>query len=109
VRLQFLSLLFVLALAACTPPSAEPEQPAAQTTEAPRIVRSNGTVVAVTPEYNAITIQHEPIPEYGMEAMAMEFTVADGSQLSGIEAGDQVVFELSGPIDISTISVSAEN
>jgi Cu/Ag efflux protein CusF len=109
VRLRFLSLLLILALPACTPPSAESEAPAAQKGEATSVVRSRGTVVAVTPEYNAITIQHEPIPEYGMEAMTMEFAVADGSQLNGLEAGDQVSFELSGPIDIRTIMPSPEN
>jgi Cu/Ag efflux protein CusF len=89
-----------LALAGCDQPRPQTDT---QKQDATR-VRSRGVVVAVTPEYNAVTIQHEPIPGYQMPAMTMEFTVADGAQLDGIAAGDTVTFELSGPIDIATIT-----
>ena len=96
------------ALSACTEPQPQ-ERSTAQPSEAPASVHSRGVVVAVTREYDAITIRHEPIPEYGMGEMTMEFTVADGAQLEGIEVGDHVSFELSGPIDIKTITVSPDN
>jgi hypothetical protein len=61
-----------------------------------------GVVQAVTREYNAVTIQHEAIPEYDMPAMVMEFTVDDASQLQGLAAGDIATFELRSGLDIST-------
>ena len=96
------------ALTACTEPQPQ-KQSNAQPSEAPTSVRSRGVVVAVTREYNAVTIRHEPIPEYRMGEMTMEFTVAEGDQLEGIDVGDHVSFELSGPIDIRTITVSPDN
>ncbi|MGE0045915.1 MAG: copper-binding protein [Hyphomonadaceae bacterium] len=60
--------------------------------------------MTVTREHGAITIQHEAIPEYGMGAMTMEFTVADAASLEGIQPGDSVRFELSGPLDIASLS-----
>lgn len=69
-------------------------------------VHSRGVVYAVTREYNAITIQHEAIPEYNMPPMVMEFTVA---QLNGLEPGDNVTFETRSGLDISTISEVASN
>jgi Cu/Ag efflux protein CusF len=108
VRKQFVLLIAGLALAvsACTPPE---QNPAAEQEAAPVLVHSRGTVFAVTREYNAITIQHEPIPEYTMPAMTMEFTVDEASRLDGIEAGDRVAFVLSGGLDIQSIEkVEAE-
>jgi Cu(I)/Ag(I) efflux system periplasmic protein CusF len=97
-----------LALSACTPPQPVAEAPSAPEQAAPSVpVRSRGVVHAVTPEYNAITIQHEAIPEYDMPAMVMEFTVDNPSQLEGLAAGDSVTFELRSGLDISTISEEA--
>jgi Cu/Ag efflux protein CusF len=100
VRKQFIWLAAGLALAAtaCTQPQ---QQPAA---EQPVLVQSRGTVYAVTPEYNAITIEHDAIPEYNMPPMTMEFTVDDASKLEGIEVGDHVEFVLSGGLDIQSIN-----
>ena len=81
------------ALVACSP--------AAETAKGP--VRSAGEVVVIQPEYAAITIRHEPIPEYGMGAMTMEFTTDDAAKLEGLAVGDRVAFELSGPTEIATI------
>ena len=106
LRIPCFFTALTLTLAACTPPEPAAEASADQNemAEVAAAVHSRGTVVAVTPEYSAITIQHEPIPEYGMDAMTMEFTVADASQLEGIVAGDRVSFELSGPIDIRAVT-----
>lgn len=100
-----------VALSACTPPQPAAETETATTTqEAPAPpVHSRGVVYAVTREYNAITIQHEAIPEYNMPPMVMEFTVDNPSQLDGLEPGDNVTFELRSGLDISTISEVARN
>lgn len=92
-------------LPACTPPELAADAPASTGPSAPSApVRSRGVVYAVTPEHNAITIQHEAIPEYDMPAMVMEFTVDNPLQLEGIEVGDSVAFTLRSGLDISTIS-----
>jgi Cu/Ag efflux protein CusF len=104
VGIRSIVLGLVLALAACSPPA-----PTAEQTQPAGPVRSSGVVVALTPEYRAITIRHAPIPEYQMGEMTMEFTVDDAAKLQGIEVGDNVSFELSGPIDISSISVTEAN
>jgi len=91
-------------LAACSQP--QQQAPTEQTAQAPASIHARGVVVAITPEYNAITIEHEAIPEVGMGAMTMEFTVAQASVLEGVEAGDHIEFELSGPLDITSISVT---
>ncbi|MDX2275025.1 MAG: copper-binding protein [Hyphomonadaceae bacterium] len=94
---------FGFVLSACGNPQAPIADQTSVATDAPTTVQSRGQVVAITPEYNAITISHEAIPEFDMAAMTMEFTVADASQLAELAVGDQVNFGLSGPIDIATI------
>lgn len=99
------SAALLVGMAACSPPqTAEAPAPAAETTAPSTPVHSRGVVYAVTREYNAITIQHEAIPEYQMPAMVMEFTVDDPAQLDGLEEGDTVTFELRSGLDIATIS-----
>lgn len=105
IQLTWFGVALALALPACSPPNPAAEAPpSAEESAASTPVRSRGVVYAVTPEYNAITIQHEAIPEYQMPAMVMEFTVDDPAQLEGIAAGDTVAFELRSGLDISTIS-----
>ena len=99
-----------LALASCSPPhqqSNAPQTAAAPAAAAPQAVvaRGVGEVVVLQPEYSAVTIRHEAIPEYGMAAMTMEFTIADAAQLGGLQIGDQVRFDLKGPTEIERIEV----
>lgn len=108
LRLQLLTLAAASALAACTPPQPQTQAPAAQPSETAALVHARGEVVAITPEYNAITIRHDPIPEYGMAAMVMEFTVDEASDLESVNVGDQVSFTLKGPIDIASITVARQ-
>lgn len=104
MRTQFASLT-TLVLASLISGCAPPQPPPATEQAAPTgPVRSRGVVYAVTREYNAITIQHEAIPEYEMPPMVMEFTVDNPSQLDGIEAGDTVTFELRSGLDIATLT-----
>ncbi|GAM99854.1 hypothetical protein U91I_03509 [alpha proteobacterium U9-1i] len=106
VQMTALTMGVCFIVAACSPP----QQPTAEpTTEAPAAIQARGIVRALTPDYNAITIEHEDIPEIGMSAMTMEFTVTDASMLNGLEVGDQVSFQLSGPLDITSIAVAESN
>lgn len=105
MRLQLLFLASACAILGCSQPpttTATTSQQAAPVTN----VHSRGVVRAITREYNAITIEHEAMPEYGMEAMVMEFTVDDGSKLNGINVGDHVSFVLKSGLDISSITVT---
>jgi Cu/Ag efflux protein CusF len=104
MRAFLIALIAAATAAACSPPQSQTEPPAPATqAEAHTSVHSSGTIVAITREYSAITIQHKPIPEFQMGAMTMEFTVGDATQLDGLNVGDRVSFDLSGPIDIRTI------
>jgi Cu/Ag efflux protein CusF len=109
VRIQITSLaaaVLASALPACSQPQQRPEAPQAAPSGP---VHSRGVVYAVTREENAITIQHEAIPEYEMPPMVMEFTVDDPADLDGIEAGDTVTFTLRSGLDIETISKVEDN
>lgn len=98
-----------LALAACSQPAPEakmeaaPEAPAVATAPA-ALVKGRGEVVVLQPEYGAVTLKHEAIPEYQMGAMTMEFTT-DAKKLEGLKVGDHVSFELKAPTEIETIAV----
>lgn len=102
-----------LTLAACSPPAADKaatHDAASQATApaaAPTAVHAKGVgeVVVLQPEYAAVTIRHEAIPEYNMGAMTMEFTTDSAARLEGLKVGDKVAFELKGPTEIATIEV----
>lgn len=106
VQLTALTIGICFIAAACSPPQQPTTEP---TAEAPAAIQARGIVRALTPEYNAITIEHENIPEIGMSAMTMEFTVTDATMLNGLQVGDQVSFQLSGPLDITSIDVTGSN
>lgn len=81
----------------------------AETPAAPApLATASGEVVVLQPEYGAVTIKHEAIPELGMGAMTMEFTVADPAQLKPFSVGDKVTFTLTGPTDIASITPAAQ-
>lgn len=94
-----------LTLAACSPPAAHDAASSAPAAAETVYAKSKGEVVVLQPEYSAVTIRHEAIPEYGMGAMTMEFTTADPRQLKGVSVGDQVTFELKAPTEIEKIEV----
>lgn len=70
-------------------PEAKPK--AAQPAQA---VSGEGTVTAVMADHRMLTIDHAPIEALGWPAMAMDFTVAEGVDLSGIEVGERIHFTL---------------
>lgn len=104
---------FVFALAACSPPAAKDAEThdsvahdTAATPAAPAVqAKGTGEIVVLQPEYGAVTIRHEAIPEYNMGAMTMEFTTADPSQLNGLKVGDRVEFDLKAATEIEKITV----
>lgn len=105
MRVQLTLLSTTILLIGCSPPQTTSATPPSAEKAAPtQAIRSRGVIYAVTREYNAITIQHDAIPEYDMPAMVMEFTVDDPTQLDGLEPGDNVAFELRSGLNISTIS-----
>jgi Cu(I)/Ag(I) efflux system periplasmic protein CusF len=111
LRLVLTGGLGALALAACGQPAPEAgkdhdagvaHESAASAPAA--LVKGRGEVVVLQPEYGAVTLRHEAIPEYGMGAMTMEFTT-DPARLQGLKVGDKVTFELKGATEIETIAV----
>lgn len=57
-------------------------------------VQAAGQVVSVDAGKNAIKIKHDPIKSLGWPVMTMLFTVGNGVDLSGVQAGDAVTFTL---------------
>lgn len=58
-------------------------------------ISGKGVVTAFTPGQNAITIEHEPIPALQWPEMEMEFDLAPGLAVKGIQVGRRVEFTLS--------------
>jgi protein SCO1/2 len=57
------------------------------------VFKAKGVVEATNPEGKVIVIKHEAISNY-MEAMTMPFKVKETNELSGVEAGEQILFRL---------------
>lgn len=55
--------------------------------------KGEGIVRAVDPVANRLTLDHGAIPGM-MDAMRMDFDVADASMLDGLAPGDSVTFEV---------------
>jgi protein SCO1/2 len=64
-----------------------------------RTYQVDGIIVDVLRPERAIVVSHRPIPGY-MPAMTMRFPVADQSDLSGLQPGSRVQFELSAGGDM---------
>lgn len=70
---------------ATTPPVAP--QPTQQ------VFQVKGVVVELLPTEKSVRIRHEEIPDY-MPAMTMPFDVRDTNELTGLQAGDSVIFRM---------------
>ena len=57
-------------------------------------VSGSGVVKMVMSEDRKLNLQHEPIEDLGWPAMTMDFSVADGVDISGLSADDNVMFQL---------------
>lgn len=68
----------------------------------------NGQITRINQAEGKITISHDPIPNLGLDSMSgMVLPLADPSMLSGLKAGDRVVFEadrVNGRITVTKIS-----
>ena len=59
-----------------------------------KIPRGRGKVVDVDVKSNHVTLNHEPIAALGWPSMTMGFKVKDSTQLTKLNAGDEVTFDL---------------
>jgi membrane fusion protein, copper/silver efflux system len=59
-----------------------------------KIVSGSGVVKMILAADRKLNLQHEPIEDLGWPAMTMDFTVADGVDLSGLTIEDDVMFQL---------------
>ena len=59
-----------------------------------KIPRGRGKVVDVDVKSNHVTLNHEPIAALGWPSMTMGFKVKDSTQLTKLNADDEVTFDL---------------
>lgn len=57
-------------------------------------VSGNGVVKMVMSDDRKLNLQHEPIEDLGWPAMTMDFSVADGVDISDLSVDDNVMFQL---------------
>lgn len=81
-------LSFPILAALTLAPAAVHAQAAAQA------IWAEGQVTAVDPDAGRITLAHAPIPEIGWPAMTMAFEAGPEVDLSAIETGEEVRFQL---------------
>lgn len=60
----------------------------------PEKLTGTGTVQAVMAEHNMLTLDHQPIEALGWPAMSMDFLVDKTVDLTNLQVGDQIKFEL---------------
>jgi Cu(I)/Ag(I) efflux system protein CusF len=91
-----LAAFFIIAPAAAaaqTPSKANAQAIHGMESAAPPTARfpmSQGEVLKVDP--NSVLLKHGPLPNLGMDAMTMEFGVADPALLKSVKKGDKVRF-----------------
>jgi len=93
--LSIATVSLLLWLGAC---SSQPVQEQSQSESAPAAGGPerhplHGTVISVDPEGNSLVVDHDEIPNF-MGAMTMPYTVRDGGELEGLEAGNEVNAEV---------------
>ena len=81
LTLGLAALFIALALTGCSQKSAE--------NSAVKIYDIKGKIVAIRPDREGVTLDHEDIPGL-MKGMKMEFMLEDARILEGLQAGDQV-------------------
>lgn len=63
-------------------------------TSAEALLTATARVIAVMPDEQRITLDHDPIPAIGWPAMKMPFAVDTGVDMSNLAAGDRIAFDL---------------
>ncbi|HET7656100.1 MAG TPA: copper-binding protein [Luteimonas sp.] len=108
-------LVAVNLLVACSAPSGDeaaqdPSAPAAVTAQAPdasdaaaRHAAATGTITAIDPVAQTVTIDHGPVAALDWPAMTMTFQ-APAVDLSGFEQGDRVSFQFSASGMAATVT-----
>lgn len=86
-------------------PSPGPDKPPAPpaASNAPLVT---GTVQKLDEQTGKVTLDHEPIPNIGMDAMTMAYKVQDPAMLKGLKAGEKVRFSadrVNGSVAITRI------
>ncbi len=75
-------------------------------------VRTQATITEVMADHRTLTVSHEPIPEWRWPAMTMDFSVAEGVDLSNLKPNllTQLSIEKTAPdkYEITAIQVIAE-
>lgn len=66
------------------------------------------TIVELMPDMAMLTLEHDPIPEWGWPTMVMDFELAEGLSLDALEPGQQVtvVIEDQGDFNYSVKAIS---
>jgi membrane fusion protein, copper/silver efflux system len=59
-----------------------------------KAVTGSGIIQAIKADENTVNLQHEPIEDLGWPAMTMNFTVAEGVDLSKLSVNETVMFQL---------------
>ncbi len=92
-----------------SPPGAVIHEAGPPADEAPVQVHAGGTVVSLMRGHGMIEIEHGAIPELGRAAATTMFNAVSGVDLSGIEPGRRVTFELveTGAADWRVGSIAA--
>jgi protein SCO1/2 len=80
-----------------------PAKSALSSGDAVRVFPAHGVVLEVKPENRIVVIKHEVVTNY-MAAMTMPFKVKAAAELSGLQRGDEVDFELHVAADESWIA-----
>jgi Cu(I)/Ag(I) efflux system protein CusF len=62
-----------------------------------------GKITAIDAKAGTVTIDHQPIPAIGWDAMSMGFTASDPMALKDLKVGDAVSFELKSAAETTTI------
>lgn len=89
----FLTLAFFWSCGGPTEGPSAPAQPPETETVPAKRYEATGTVKALDPQKETITLDHEEIPGL-MGAMTMNFRVADPALLEGVSVGNRVRFVL---------------
>ncbi|KXF83079.1 efflux RND transporter periplasmic adaptor subunit [Enterovibrio coralii] len=71
---------------------------------------AKGQITDVMTDHRMLTINHEPVPEWNWPGMVMNFTFADGVEMTDMQAGQGIEFEMqksgSGQYEIVDYKVS---
>ncbi|WP_295898816.1 efflux RND transporter periplasmic adaptor subunit [uncultured Vibrio sp.] len=75
-------------------------------------VWAKGEITDVMDDHRMLTINHQPVPEWDWPGMVMNFTIADGVDMSSLANGQMIDFEMqkgeSGRYQVVDLSISGD-